>query len=208
MKNRFKTVKCEATAEIVEKRSRFIAAVKPVKTEEEALGFLEAIKKKHWNARHNVFAYVLEENNIQRYSDDGEPAGTAGVPVLDLIKKEGLSDIIVVVTRYFGGVLLGTGGLVRAYSAAAKAGVLSSGTVQNVLCERLDLIFDYSFLGKVQSELMKNREIITGSAEYSDAVKFPVFVPLEQAEAFAADLNDKLNGQLRMEKGEIGYKFI
>jgi len=116
----YKTVSKEGTAEIVEKKSRFIASVKPVSTEEEALEFVSQVKAKYRDARHNVYAYVVTENNISRFTDDGEPSGTAGAPVLDVILKEGLTDVAIVVTRYFGGTLLGTGGLVRAYGKSAK----------------------------------------------------------------------------------------
>ena len=116
MKEFYNTVARFAAAEITEKRSRFIASVQPVTTEEEALAFLNAQRQKYWDASHNVYAYILEQNQIMRYSDDGEPGGTAGLPVLDMLKKEALTNLIVVVTRYFGGILLGTGGLVHAYS--------------------------------------------------------------------------------------------
>ena len=116
MNKDYKTVAREASDEFVEKRSRFIGYVKPVKTEEEAVAFINQKRSEHWDARHNVYAYSLREGNIKRYSDDGEPSGTAGMPVLDVIVKNEIYDVCVVVTRYFGGVLLGTGGLVRAYS--------------------------------------------------------------------------------------------
>ena len=116
----YKTTEKEAQDEFVEQRSRFIGYVRPVKTEEEALAFIEEKKKQHWDARHNVYAYVLREGGIQRYSDDGEPHGTAGVPTLDVLLKSGVTDVCVVVTRYFGGILLGAGGLVRAYTKSAK----------------------------------------------------------------------------------------
>ena len=119
----YKTVEFENSDEFIEKKSKFIGYVKPVKTQEEATEFINKIKSKHWDATHNVYAYVLQENNIQRYSDDGEPSGTAGVPVLDVILKSNLVDVCVVVTRYFGGTLLGAGGLVRAYSHGSKIAV-------------------------------------------------------------------------------------
>ena len=150
MKEEYRTVMHQAEAELVEKRSRFIATVKPVQTENEAIEVLESLKKQYWDAKHNVYAYVLEENNIQRYSDDGEPAGTAGVPVLDMIKKEELSNLIVVVTRYFGGILLGTGGLVHAYSKSAKLGVEAAKPVTMQLCREVMLECDYSMFGKLQ----------------------------------------------------------
>ena len=157
MKESYITVKSSAAAEITEKRSRFIASVKPVSTEDEALEFLNGLKQKYWNATHNVYAYIIEGNNIMRYSDDGEPGGTAGLPVLEILKKEGLTNIIVVVTRYFGGVLLGTGGLVHAYSKSAKAGVEAAEIIEMVLCRRIDIDIDYTLLGKLQNELSKQR---------------------------------------------------
>ncbi len=204
VKESYRTVLQQASDELIEKRSRFIATVKPVKTEAEALEFLEELKKKYWDARHNVYAYVLEENNIQRYSDDGEPAGTAGVPVLDMIKKEGLSNLIVVVTRYFGGILLGTGGLVHAYSRSAKLGVEAAKPVTMVLCREITVSCDYSLLGKVQSEICA-QDIIMGETEYADAVKVKVYVPETQVEKFIADMTDKTNGRISIEKGDVGY---
>lgn len=204
MKESYKTVLKEGSGELVEKRSRFIASVKPVKTEAEAMEFLEYTKKKYWDARHNVYAYVLEDNNIQRYSDDGEPAGTAGLPVLDMIKKEGLSNIIVVVTRYFGGILLGTGGLVHAYSRSAKLGVEAAIPINMVLCREISIICDYSMLGKVQSEvLMQNFAL--GNVEYSENVKVKAYVPESQTEKFVADIIDKTNGRISIERGDVGY---
>ena len=134
MLKKYKTILEEAEEEIVEKKSRFIATVRPVKTEDEARAFIEEMKKKYWDARHNVFAYQIgERNELQRFSDDGEPQGTAGMPVLNVLKGEDVKDTAVVVTRYFGGTLLGTGGLVRAYGKAAKEGLLSAGIVEMVL---------------------------------------------------------------------------
>ena len=204
MKESYRTVLQQASDELIEKRSRFIVTVKPVKTETEALEFLEEMKKKYWDARHNVYAYVLEENNIQRYSDDGEPAGTAGVPVLDMIKKEGLSNLIVVVTRYFGGILLGTGGLVHAYSRSAKLGVEAAKPVDMVLCREIMVSCDYSLLGKLQSEICA-QNFVMGETEYADTVKVGVYVPESQVGRFVADMTDKTNGRISIEKGDIGY---
>lgn len=204
MKESYRTVKSQATDEIVEKRSRFIADVKPVETEEEAIAFLEEIKKKYWDARHHVYAYVLEENNIQRYSDDGEPAGTAGVPVLDMIKKEGLSNLIVVVTRYFGGILLGTGGLVHAYSKSAKVGVEAAQPVTMTLCCEMTVECDYSLLGKIQSEALGKGYVISGT-DYAENVKISVLVPTSEVSKFEADMIDKTNGRVGIKQGKIGY---
>lgn len=206
MKESYITVKSSAAAEITEKRSRFIASVKPVSTEDEALEFLNGLKQKYWNATHNVYAYIIEGNNIMRYSDDGEPGGTAGLPVLEILKKEGLTNIIVVVTRYFGGVLLGTGGLVHAYSKSAKAGVEAAEIIEMVLCRRIDIDIDYTLLGKLQNELSKQDGIICGEAEYTDRVKLPVFVPEGRVDGFCAMITDKLNGQVQLVQGDIGYR--
>ena len=137
--------------EIVEKKSRFIATVLPVDQEEEALEFIEKMKKKYWNATHNCYAYVIgERHEIQRYSDDGEPGGTAGRPMLDVLLGEDIHNVAVVVTRYFGGTLLGTGGLVRAYSSATKAGLASSVIITKIPGFKLRISTDYTGLGKIQ----------------------------------------------------------
>lgn len=204
MKECYRTVKHSATDEIVEKRSRFIADVKPVETEEEAVAFLEEIKKKYWDAKHHVYAYVLEENNIQRYSDDGEPAGTAGVPVLEMIKKEGLSNLIVVVTRYFGGILLGTGGLVHAYSKSAKVGVEAAEPVTMTLCCEVTVECDYSLLGKIQSEAL-GKGYTVSNTDYAENVKISVLVPTSEVLRFEADMVDKTNGRVGIKQGKIGY---
>lgn len=205
MNSSYRTVEEEAYAEICEKRSRFIAAVRPVQSEEEALAFLGKIKKEHWDARHNVFAYVISENNLQRYSDDGEPAGTAGLPVLDCIRKEGLCNLIVVVTRYFGGILLGTGGLVRAYSAAAKAGISAARPLSMVLCRSVKITCDYSLLGKLKGELFR-----LGAAEeeiaYSDRITLTAAVPESDSERFAAAITDAANGCAEIEFLGTSYR--
>lgn len=204
MKECYRTVKHIASDEIVEKRSRFIADVKPVETEEEAVAFLEEIKKKYWDAKHHVYAYVLEENNIQRYSDDGEPAGTAGVPVLEMIKKEGLTNLIVVVTRYFGGILLGTGGLVHAYSKSAKVGVEAAEPVTMTLCCEVTVECDYSLLGKIQSEAL-GKGYTVSNTDYAENVKISVLVPTSEVLRFEADMVDKTNGRVGIKQGKIGY---
>ena len=205
MKEIYTTVKSQAEAEIVEKRSRFIATVKPVQTEEEALEFLNMLKQKYWNATHNVYAYIIEENSIMRYSDDGEPGGTAGLPVLDMLKKSGLTNLIVVVTRYFGGVLLGTGGLVHAYSKSAKAGVDAAGILDMVLCREIKIECEYTNLGKLQNELSKWEDVIKEEPEYTDKVIMPVYVPVSKAENFSSAIVDKMNAQVKVEKGEELY---
>ncbi len=149
----YKTIRKPAREEFIEKRSRFIGHVRPVKTEEEAVAFIQEIRESYRDASHNVYAYVLREHNLMRHSDDGEPSGTAGMPVLEVLRQEGLTDAAVVVTRYFGGTLLGTGGLVRAYTKSAKLAAESGGLLVLRRCLLYRLICDYSLLGKVQNEL-------------------------------------------------------
>ncbi len=204
MKEEYRTVLQLSEAELIEKRSRFIATVKPVRTEAEAVEFLEDLKKKYWDARHNVYAYVLEENNIQRYSDDGEPAGTAGVPVLDMIKKEGLSNLIVVVTRYFGGILLGTGGLVHAYSKSAKLGVEAAKPIVMKLCREVLIECDYQVFGRIQPWIL-GQGFKIGDINYADNVAFSVFVPVGAVKKFNDELIDITNGKIKIAKGEEGY---
>lgn len=144
------TVKEEAADEFIEKKSRFIGSCRPVKTEREALDFIAALKTKYWDATHNVYAYVLRENGIQRFSDDGEPQGTAGIPVIDTLKKAGVVDVVVVATRYFGGILLGGGGLIRAYSHTASIALAAAKKITMRECLLLSVSCDYSLYGKVQ----------------------------------------------------------
>lgn len=145
----YKTVERESYAEFIEKKSRFIGYVKPVSSAQEAQDFISAVKSKNREATHNVPAYVLRDNNIQRCSDDGEPSGTAGVPVLDVILKSGVKDVCVVVTRYFGGVLLGAGGLVRAYSHASKIALDAGGIITMAPCAVLQVEVDYSYYERI-----------------------------------------------------------
>ena len=145
---------------MIEKKSRFIATVQPVTAEEQALALIAAMRSKYYDASHNVYAYVIGSNNIMRYSDDGEPSGTAGIPVLEVLKKEELIDVAVVVTRYFGGTMLGAGGLIRAYGSSAKLGIDTGGIVVRTLCDVVHMKADYSLLGKIQYELLAADYII------------------------------------------------
>lgn len=154
MEKDYKTVLEYASDEFVEKRSRFIGYCKPVKTEQEAIDFINEKRSEHWNATHNVYAYSLREGNIKRYSDDGEPSGTAGMPVLDVIVKNEIFDVVVVVTRYFGGVLLGTGGLVRAYSHGSKIALEAAKPVIMQNCLVCETRCAYNQYGKVSSLIM------------------------------------------------------
>ncbi len=140
----------------IEKKSKFIAQVKPVSSVMEAEEFIAEICKKHWNATHNVYAYYIMENQVeqQKCSDDGEPSGTSGLPTLEAIKALDLINVVVVVTRYFGGVLLGRGGLIRAYGSAARSGLLNAGIIRCVPYQRVKIVVDYSLMGKIQNELL------------------------------------------------------
>lgn len=199
------TVSKRASAILIEKRSKFIATVTPADTEEKALGFLEEMRKTYSDATHNVYAYVIDENNIYRYSDDNEPSGTAGMPVLDVIRKAGIVDCAVVVTRYFGGTLLGTGGLVRAYSGAAKDGIAAAGVVERRLCNIISVTVDYTTSGKVAHFLAEKGHIIENTV-YDAEVTYYVCVTKSEAGRFEADITEITNGKAIM--SETGTKYI
>lgn len=169
---KYTTVKGYGKAEIVEKKSRFIAHVMPISSEDEANKCIEEIKKQYWDARHNCYAYQLgDRNQIQRYSDDGEPGGTAGMPILDVLRGRDVKDTIIVVTRYFGGTLLGTGGLVRAYSNSAKEGLMAAGLIERTPHLRKHFTVDYTLSGKVQYEILNGGHILENTV-YTDRVEF------------------------------------
>lgn len=200
----YKTVEFENSDEFIEKKSKFIGYVKPVKTQEEATEFINKIKSKHWDATHNVYAYVLQENNIQRYSDDGEPSGTAGVPVLDVILKSNLVDVCVVVTRYFGGTLLGAGGLVRAYSHGSKIAVEAGNIITMAPCSILKVCVDYSFYDRLNillNDFLANVE----DTQFSDNVSVTFSIKQEKTADLQNKLTDLSNGLYKL--NEIGEKF-
>lgn len=189
------TVKKQASDEFVEKRSRFIGHIKPVTTREQAEEFIAEIKSKYWDARHNVYAYVLRDGQFRKYSDDGEPQGTAGVPVLEVLLKENVTDCVVVVTRYFGGILLGTGGLTRAYSKSARIAI-AAGELQNmVLCDKFQISCDYSFYGKLGALLGEMGAIIMGT-DFSEDVTVSFALKKSEAGRFHAKLTDLSNGRV------------
>lgn len=200
----YKTVEFESKDEFVEKKSRFIGYVKPVKTQEEATEFINAIKSKHWDATHNVSAYVLRDNNIQRSSDDGEPSGTAGVPTLDVLLKEGIVDTCVVVTRYFGGTLLGAGGLIRAYSHSSKIAVDAGHIITMAPCKIISVSVDYSFYDRLNILLNEFSANIENS-EFTDSVTV-IFSIRENTVSLLQDkLTQLSNGKYLLK--EIGEKF-
>ena len=189
--------------ELEEKKSRFIANTLPISSQEEAIEFIEKIKKQYWDARHNCFAYVLgDRHEIQRFSDDGEPGGTAGKPMLDVLLGEDIHNMVVVVTRYFGGTLLGTGGLVRAYSGAAKEGLAGSVILEKQQGRQLLLQTSYSDLGKVQYLLMNNNIPIL-SEDYGADVCFEALVPLEMEKNITELLIDGTNGRIEIIQSDI-----
>ena len=188
--------------EIIEKKSRFIATVKPVESEEEAVAFINEMKKKYWDARHNCSAFVIGANQeLTRCSDDGEPAQTAGRPMLDVLLKEGITNVAVVVTRYFGGVLLGTGGLVRAYQKAVQEGLAASKIIEKREGFLLYINTDYNGIGKLQY-LFAQKEISILESEYAVDVKMTVLVPLERKEEIEKAVIEHTNGTARIEWGD------
>ncbi len=189
------TVAQAAVDEFTEKRSRFIGAIQPVTTEEEALAFIKARSKEFWDAKHNVYAYVLDGGNLCRFSDDGEPQGTAGIPVLDVLRKEGLTDCAVVVTRYFGGILLGGGGLVRAYSHGAKLAVDAAGVVEMRRCLLGQITCDYAQYGFIPALLAEQGATVTDTA-FTDAVTVCFSLPQEGRGALEAELTERSAGRL------------
>lgn len=191
--------------EIVEKKSRFIASVFPVHGEEEVLGIIESMRKKYWDARHNCYAYILGENReVQRYSDDGEPGGTAGRPMLDILLAEDVTDCLVVVTRYFGGTLLGTGGLVRAYQQSTKEGLLSAKIAQKKKGIVLNLEMDYTTAGKVQYLIGNEEEnVCVVDTAYTDKVVMQILVCEDFRDAFDKKLTEVTNGRVTINQGDI-----
>lgn len=173
-------------AELTEKKSVFIGYAKPVESEDEAIEFVKEIKKKHSNARHNVYAYMIGEN-VLRYSDDGEPQGTGGIPVLDVIRKSGFTDAVIVVTRYFGGILLGAGGLARAYSAAAKLAVDEAKIVTYRTYKEFSVELTYTDHGKITT-LLSKFDPIEDCIDYSDSVKLSLALPIEKYEEFVSNV--------------------
>ena len=185
----YKTLRAPASDEFTEKRSRFIGYAQPVSTQVEAAAFIERIKKQHHDATHNVFAYLLREGQLERYSDDGEPQGTAGIPVLDVLRKQGVTNCAVVVTRYFGGILLGAGGLVRAYSHAAAIALGKAGIVTMAHCAILDIACDYSFYGKLAVCIPEWGGIVEHT-QFGGAVTVRVRIHATLVDSFCAKLTE------------------
>ncbi|MBR5437382.1 MAG: YigZ family protein [Clostridia bacterium] len=194
----YRTIKAENQDEFIVKKSRFIGYVKPVQTQQEALDFISSIKTKHWDATHNVYAYVLREGGIRRFSDDGEPQGTAGIPCLDVLLKEDVTDCCVVVTRYFGGIMLGAGGLVRAYSHGAKIALDSGGIITMSLCKIVKATADYNFYGRLVPLICEGGGIVEDT-EFTDNVTVTFRMPEDLVGSFRARLIDVSNGRFDCE---------
>ncbi len=198
MDKSYKTVKFNNKDEFVEKRSRFIGYCKPVTTEQEAVDFINAIKKEHWDATHNVYAYSLREGQIKRYSDDGEPSGTAGMPMLDVILKNNVVDVVVVVTRYFGGVLLGTGGLVRAYAKGCKVALEAASIVTMELCSQCKITCSYNQYGKVNTLVMQKGGYVD-NCDFADNVIIDFHIPVDFVASLDKALADATAGEVTVE---------
>lgn len=190
-----------------EKKSEFIGYAKRVESEEEAKAFVNEIKSMHKQARHNCWAYVIGENyGIQRYSDDGEPQGTAGIPILEVMKKQGITDCAVVVTRYFGGILLGAGGLTRAYTKGASIAIKASGIVEKVLGFKVSITIDYDLIGKIQYICGQNNWYIEDS-EYTDKVILHIYAEKSIVPKIEKEVTEATNGKAIISKGEEGIYF-
>lgn len=206
--NHFKSIHQFGRDEITINKSRFICSVAPIKSEEDALAFIEKIKKEFKDATHNVYAYTVGENsNVQRFTDDGEPSGTAGMPILNIINQENLRNVVVVVTRYFGGVLLGVGGLVRAYTKGARIGLENGLIVDKVLYYEISAKIEYTMLGKIENELNKNKFIIK-EKEYEENVNIIVLAREEEIEKLNSLFNEFTSGKADVCLGETSYYSI
>ena len=201
----YRTVYQGGKGEIVEKKSRFIAEVFLVHSEEEAMQYLEQVRKKYWDARHHCWAYVIGEERVtERCSDDGEPSQTAGNPMRDVLTGAGLTEVAVVVTRYFGGTLLGTGGLVRAYSGAVQEGLKNSTVITKYLGVKLSVTTDYNGVGKLQY-LFGQKEIPILSAEYTDKVVFTVLVESSRIQEIKKAITEATSATAQMEESDPVY---
>ena len=193
------TVKSPAESSYIEKRSEFIGHISPAETNEDAINFINHIKENNRKARHNVCAYILRDGNISRYSDDGEPQGTAGIPVLEVLRKNNLTDVCCVVTRYFGGILLGGGGLVRAYSHSTALAIEAAEVLKMYKCSELILSLSYDLYGKI-TYIFSDYEIKQINSDFSDGVKITARVKSELEKPFCNKLTDITFGKIKINK--------
>ncbi|MBR0414152.1 MAG: YigZ family protein [Clostridia bacterium] len=200
----YKTIKQNTEATHVVERSKFIAHIRRVESREEAEQFIAAIKKEYWDARHNVYAYVLKSGE-SRCSDDGEPSGTSGMPTLDVLLGQGFSDVCVVTTRYFGGILLGTGGLVRAYSKAAALALEAAGSTEVSECSVFEAVVPYSYVDKMNRFLEENA-CVKESVDYGEQVRFCFYCRSADSAQMCAALTDRFHGEVHEKFLENAYK--
>lgn len=200
----YKTIRKRAESSFIEKKSEFIGYISPAETEEEAIAFINEIRAMHRKATHNCYAYILRNNNTSRHSDDGEPGGTAGMPIYDVLSKNGITDVVCVVTRYFGGILLGTGGLVHAYSKGASTALANSDIVTMEVADSLKISCDYTMYGMIGS-ILPEYEAIIRNTEYSDIVCVYADVKAELTAELISKLIDKCNGKVDIKKLSNGY---
>ncbi len=204
-KESIKIITSEGSGEIVEKKSRFIANVFSVESVSDAETRIAEISKKYWDARHNCYAYVIGENGEQtKCSDNGEPSGTAGKPILEVINGAGITNVLIVVTRYFGGVLLGTGGLVRAYTQAAQAGLAGSGVGELVYSQKLTITVDYSRVNTMQY-FLGQKDIRIQDSRYAADVEFDICVKESDVAGVMDEIVSKCDGQVLIDEGDTGY---
>jgi uncharacterized YigZ family protein len=189
----YRTVEAPAQDEFTERKSRFIGQIAPVATEEEAMAFVASVRERHREATHNVYAYVLRQGQLMRFSDDGEPQGTAGKPVLDVILREGLTDTAVVVTRYFGGILLGAGGLVRAYAQGAKTAVDAARVLNMQPAAVVELDMGYDFYGKA-TYILPKYEVVTLDSIFEEGVRLRLLCKASRLPAFRKELEELSSG--------------
>ncbi len=194
----YKTIAHPCEAKFIEKKSEFIGYLCPVQTEEQAIAFIEQIRAMHRKATHNCYAYILRENNAARHSDDGEPGGTAGVPIYEVLRKEGLTDVCCVVTRYFGGIMLGAGGLVRAYTKGAKDAVDAAQIKCMASAEELAVTVDYGLYGRL-AQIFLDFDARVENEEFADNVKITLCIREESAEKLREKLIDTCNGNIVVE---------
>lgn len=204
-----KVITGQAVGEIVEKKSRFIATIIPIESKEEAEAFIAKMKKQYWDARHNCSAYVLgEANETMHSSDDGEPSGTAGRPMLSVLTGQDIHNVAVVVTRYFGGVLLGTGGLVRAYQGAVTEALNNAQIADQIPLVELDAVVEYGEMSKVEYYVNQHDEIRIEGNEYTDKVKMMMLVKPEYLDQTMTALTQATNGKIMLTKGKVRQEVL
>ncbi|MDN6193901.1 MAG: YigZ family protein [Alkalibacterium gilvum] len=200
-----RTIKQYGSHELIIKKSRFICTLARTETEDEAQTFIERIKKEHWKATHNCSAYLINgQTLIQRASDDGEPSGTAGVPILEVLKKQKLQNVTAVVTRYFGGIKLGAGGLIRAYGKATSGALLEVGIVEKQLHQFISLSVSYPVSGKLQNILEESKYMVH-SVDYTDVVSFHCVIPVQETEYFKEEATNWTNGNVTFQNGKQAW---